>query len=243
MRVIAVLPCKGREPLLKLTVQRLLKQCVAVIVAGHTESERRSCQGVDFVTCSPDMALGEKWQVCIDIAMSRNPDAILIMGSSDMVSDNWIPELYKHIEDGYAMAGASGIHFLDVRLFNKLTLCHWKGYNNYRKGEPIGTGRLISAQALRLMGGIAFDRHINNSLDYSTMQKLNNISGKWGKKLVKTIDYTLDCEVKCLSISTYQWENKHNFGNMLIDSSTTRLDDTANFVQRYFPEMKNLFNQ
>jgi hypothetical protein len=243
MRVIAVLPCKGREPLLKQTVIRLLKQCVAVIVAGHTESEHRACNGAEFLFCAPDMPLGAKWQLCIDVAMDRNPDAILIMGSSDMISDNWIPVLYKEIENGYAMVGTSGIHFLDIKQRNRLNLCHWKGYNNYRAGEPIGTGRLISAKALRMMGGIAFDRHINHSLDYSTMEKLDGISQQWGEKLVKCIDYTLDSTVKCLSISTYRWENKHNFGNMLIDSSTTRMENAHDFAYQYFPEVENLFNE
>lgn len=243
MKVIAVLPCKGREPLLKLTVSRLLKQCDAVIVAGHTITERAACAGAEFLMCNPDMPLGAKWQLCIDVAMTQKPDAILIMGSSDMISDNWIPELYKYLDEGYAMVGTSGIHFLDVQMRNNLRLVHWKGYNNYRSGEPIGTGRLISAKAIQMMGGNVFDRHINHSLDYSTMQKLDHISCKWGEKLVKTVNYSMDCPVKCLSISTYRWENKHNFGNMLIDSSSTRVSNPHDFTGEWFPEAKNMFNE
>jgi len=235
MKVIAVLPCKGREPLLKKTVSRLLRQCHAVVVAGHTESEHRACIGAEFIMTDQNTALGQKWNMCIEVAMQQNPDAILIMGSSDMISDNWIDELYPHLKD-YNMVGTSGIHFLDIQQHNRFGLYHWKGYTNDREGEPIGTGRLISAKAIKRMGGKAFFPSYNNSLDYSTMQLLKF-------KGIKCIDYPLKSNVKALSISTFAWPNKHNFEELRRDSASTDIPDAEPFINEYFADAANIFGK
>lgn len=245
MKTIAIVPVKGREPLLKHTISRLVRQVDRVIVAGHTETERIICvnRGAMFYFCEPDMPLGAKWQLCADVAMALEPDAVLIMGSSDMISDNWIERMGQYLEEGYAMAGTSGIHFLDVQPQNFKRLMHWKGYTNDRKGEPIGTGRIISAAAVRMANGFVFDRNKNHALDWSNMQILANIKDKWGNKFIKCADYSHDYEAKCLSISTYKWENKHKFPHVLQDSASTKVDNVDEFLSEWFNECINLFNE
>jgi hypothetical protein len=235
MKVISVVPVSGREPLLNKTIGRLINQCHSVVVAGHTESERIACKGAEFIMCDSGTPLGLKWNLCIELAMKETPDAILIMGSSDMISDNWIEELYPYLEN-YDMVGTSGIHFLDVQPHNRFGLYHWKGYTKDREGEPIGTGRLISARAIMKMGCKAFYPTINNSLDYSTMELLN-FTG------IKCLDYPLNSNVKALSISTFAWGNKHNFEGLRHDSASTDIQDAEPFVNEYFSDAANVFGR
>lgn len=245
MKTIAIVPVKGREPLLKHTISRLVRQVDRVIVAGHTDVEATICQnrGAMFYFCEPEMLLGAKWQLCADVAMALEPDALLIMGSSDMISDNWLQVMGRYLEEGYAMAGTSGIHFLDVQPRNVKRLVHWHGYTNDRNGEPIGTGRLISAKAVQMANGFVFERNKNHGLDWSNMQVLSKIMDKWGKNFIKCADYSHDFEVKCLSISTYKWENKHKFPHVLQDSASTVIQNTDEFLTEWFNECINLFNE
>ena len=80
MKIISVIPVKGREPLLYYTVKRLTNQGVGVICVGHTDSERRTCRkaGASFLYYSDRLKLGAKWQFGIDEARKHKPDAILL---------------------------------------------------------------------------------------------------------------------------------------------------------------------
>ena len=60
--------------------------------------------GALFVQCQ-NLPLGFKWQRGMDIAREFDPDAILMLGSSDWVSDNWCEIMMKRIIAGADMVG------------------------------------------------------------------------------------------------------------------------------------------
>lgn len=233
MITVVIMPVKGRFPLLKLTIKRLVKQGCIVICSGHTEKEKEVCESVGaiFLMCHEETPLGKKWQICADKAKEFNPDGILIMGSSDMVQDGWCDELYKAIDKGYAKAGTGGCYFLDIQK-DKYEACYWGGYSDERKGESIGTGRLIGKKALELLDYHIFDEWLDNGLDYSTHKKLESIEHHF-----KGVSFNHK-GLKCLSISTYAWENKHNYRNEC-ESPTARMVDPEE-VFKLFPELRHI---
>lgn len=235
---VAVVPVKGRGPLLKLTISRLVSQGCKVICIGSTISEEKICiaAGAEYLHIPENICLGAKWQFGIDHARRYKPESIMIMGSSDMVQDGWVEIMNKELAKGYAMVGTEGIYFLDIQQGNKKQMVHWIGYANNRKGEPLGTGRMISAKAMDLIDWQLINKSINSSIDYSICQNLLPVE-KHFTKLIQNIPNLVS-----LSISTYKWSNMHNFERECTNPGTYQVDHDA-MIRKYFPEMFNLFSE
>lgn len=241
MNTVAVIPVHGRIPLLPLTIGRLVKNNIKVISCGHTDEEKDVCEkaGADFIQVPSSTPLGQKWQCCIDIARLREADAVCIMGSSDWISNNWVGVLSQDF-DKYGMVGTAGILFLDVQANNQKRMIHWGGYAGQREGEPIGTGRILSRRLLAMLDWQVFDRHIDHSLDYSTMKKIWAIQNKWG---FNPIYCSPSKDIAALSISTYRWVNKHNFERESAYPTARWIDNPDEILNKYFPEGLNIFGE
>jgi hypothetical protein len=238
MKIVAVMPVHGRLPLLRLTVARLVRQGIDVVCAGHTDEEQEICTeaGAYFILCDARLTLGAKWQLCVDMARKMKPDALMMMGSADMVQDGWAETLYADLQKGYAMAGTESIYFLDIQPKNSKRMFHWGGYLGHRKGEPIGTGRMVSRRALDLIGWKLFDTKLNIGMDGSMLSSVSRVKDQF-KGLVFNHP-----SLKCLSVSTYRWENLHSFERES-RLPQSKFCDPDKIIRAYFPEMENLFGE
>lgn len=230
-RVVAVIPVKGRLPLLKVTISRLmLKNGVyKVICVGDSEDEKELVENLGAVFVHHlNYPLGKKWNAGFMKAREYKPDACLFVGSSDWISDNWIEHCQPYMRD-YDMTGKPDFNLLDYG--KTLRLCHWAGYTDpRRKGEPIGIGRLISKRILDKLGWKPMQDSLDSSLDYSMWKRILEADGK-----VKLI--TSD-EIQSLSLSTSSWENKHKFNDHWQNKKgveSTKLNHEQ-FLTDYFPE-------
>ena len=235
--VVAVIPVLGRRPLLKHTITRLLQKNKVghVICVGHAGKDQRVCEeaGAEFLH-HPNEPLGAKWNSGFQHAQKYSPIACLFVGSSDWLSDNWLPKMVPHLKE-FDLIGKPGCHFLDINQGN-YRACEWQGYTGARANESIGIGRLISARALSLLKWKPFDDHLNKSLDHSMQQRVSEAGGQ-----LKIIN---DPETIALSISTDQWDNKHKFqdhvtGELQRKSST--IVNVDEFLKNNFPEAYHIF--
>lgn len=240
----AIIPVKGREPLLYFTVRRLVNDGITVICVGHTVSEKLVCEmaGAEFIQVRGNMTLGAKWQMALSRARGYDAEYVLYMGSSDWVSHNWCEVMMKDVDNGYAMTGTKGIYFLDIQPQNVKSMIFWGGYTPVRAREPIGTGRLFGRKALNLIGWKLFDVTKNSSMDHSQIVALSKISDKWGDRL---INYNSSPAIASLSISTYRWGNKHNFRKESKYETAKKLsaEGANDVISRHFIEAENLFNE
>lgn len=244
MKIAAIMPVKGREALLFHTVNRLTTQGIACFCVGHTISERVVVEmaGGDFTMVKEsDYTIAGKWQLALDKARKMKPDAVLYMGSGDLVSRNWCKTLYKDLEQGYAMTGTRGIYFLDIRHGNHKRLIWWGGYMEDRSTEPIGTGRLFSSRVLDMMNWKLFDTTLNGSIDYCQMVALNTIAPMWPKD--KLVCFNTSNKIACLSTSTYRWPNKHDFQGEMKYPTAKVIQDVDKVLSLHFKELINLFNE
>lgn len=232
--VIAVVPCFGRFPLLRLSVERLIKKNrVKVLLVGHEpEVEKIAKETNSYFLHYPNTKLGEKWNAGFQYARQFKPDAVLFVGSSDWLSDNWVDVSVNQLGN-YDMVGTLGCHLLDIRYPNKKRLVYWPGYGEgERENEPIGIGRLISARALDKMDWQPFDSHKDNSMDWQMWQKVL----RHGK--VKIMD---DNQIKSMAISTNKWPNKHRFEEHWVGPLKSIRMEPEPFISKYFPESNNIF--
>lgn len=240
---VAVIPVKGREPLLYWTVRRLINDGLFVVCTGHTESEKLVCEmaGADFIMVKDNIPLGQKWQLALDKSREYDPSAILYMGSSDWVSSNWCNVLQKDLDDGYAMSGTKGNYMLDIQPKNQKQMIYWGGYLADRSDEPIGIGRLFSREILEVINWRLFDVTKDSSIDYCQMLALKAVEGMWPKD--KLVCFNDSKEKASLSISTYRWKNKHNFSGEAKYPTAKLIKEPDGVLQKYFKEAINLFNE
>src|SRR5688572_2494846 len=139
---------KGRRSLLKYTIKRLYQKngVYKVVCSGDDPEDRKVCEeaGAVWVEIS-NQPLGRKWNRAFEWAAKFDPDACLFVGSSDWLSDNWIP-IMRHYLDRSDLVGTAGMYL--VHLADEKLMCHWPGYTNQRRGESIGIGRMINRMLL-----------------------------------------------------------------------------------------------
>lgn len=242
MKVVAVIPVKGRLPLLKYTIKRLLEKngvdqvvCVADTIEEFNVIKENGAHVVEH----DNQPLGKKWNAGFEYAQTLNPDAILFVGSSDWISDDWVPQLAPFMKE-YDLIGVAGFTMMDIGLKNGKTdlirMCHWEGYGpGNREDEPIGIGRMVSARILNKIGWRPFDDNRNNSMDFMMFNKVNNADGKIG--MVKSD------ELVALSVSTNAWLNMHKFEdhwNNKVPFESHRIKDMKRYF-KMFPEYKEIF--
>ncbi len=236
MRTVAVIPVKGRLPLLKYTIRRLYEKngVYKVICIGDAEEEREVCESEDaefvFHANNP---LGKKWNAGFQAAKKHTPDACLFVGSSDWISDNWLSYCEPFIMGDIDMIGKPDFYLLDIGV--TLRFCHWLGYGKGpRQDEPIGIGRVLSSRILDLMNWAPMNETLNNSMDFSMYQHLLRLGGK--VHLVK------GTEIQSLSISTNRWPNMHRFNDHFTNKlPSSRMHNFGQWLDEKFPEHKLIF--
>lgn len=116
--IAAVIAIHGRETITLKTVHRLKQQTYPiehVILVGDTPQEQSIAEITDSIFVKhPNTILGAKWQFGIDYAKTLNVDAVLIIGSDDWLTDNWVATMMGHIENGYNLVGKNSIYFLHI---------------------------------------------------------------------------------------------------------------------------------
>jgi glycosyltransferase involved in cell wall biosynthesis len=202
MKVVAVIPIKGRLPLLKFTIQRLLnKNGLTEVICVGSKDEQKTVENAGAVFLEyNNTPLGDKWNHGFEYARRYNPDAVLFVGSSDWLSDNWLSETTPYLKD-YDLIGKKDFYMMDFQ--KQIRSCHWLGYVCKRKDEAIGIGRLISRNILDKMEWKPFLDHANNSMDFAMYNKALSLGGKY-----KVIE---NDNLVSLSISCDKWENMHRF--------------------------------
>lgn len=242
-RVVACLAVHGRLPLLEQTIRRLYVKngCAKVICSGDGPEEKNLCTSLGAVwTPRRNKPLGLKWNSAFEVAKDYNPDAVVFVGSSDWLSDNWFSVMRPYV-DQYGFAGVPGCSLADIA--ETIRVCHWAGYDGYRverATETIGIGRMLSRRMLHAIDWRPFDPAFDNSLDRSMKDK----AAKFGFN-----DFMVrDSRLKALSLSTPLWINKHRFEmHWLNQIPSDKEEDPEGWINSNFPEVtglhKNLYDR
>lgn len=233
VKVVAVVPVYGREPLLKYTIRRLIQKNKVdiVIVIGESISEKIIAlkEGAIFIQ-HPNKPLGRKWNAGYSFIKRFNPETALFVGSSDWISDDWLETAYNAIkqDENIGYVGKKGFDMVDFR--NKqVRYCKWFGYvDKIRAEETIGIGRLLSKNLLEKINYCPFPENKNYSMDYG----MYLLCKKNGFK-VKIIENNSIF----LSLSTDLWINKHEFDMHYLFSSNSSIPALNNVPE----EVKSLY--
>lgn len=143
-----------------------LKNCHIILVGSDCDLEFCKSQNTSYVICNNDY-LGLKWQIGVYFARLFNPTGIIILGSDDILSNNYLKTI-NELSIKYDMIG--------VR--------HW--YIEYQKRTyyveytdkvkiTLGSGRYYSRQILDKIQWELFEIFLNKGLDdYGYYQVINH---------------------------------------------------------------------
>lgn len=233
-KVVAAIPVHGRLPLLKQTITRLYKKngCYKVVCAGDDFKAKKLCESLGAVWVNiPNKPLGRKWNLAFTKAREFKPDAVLYVGSSDWLSDNWIPETRPYVEQ-HGITGTPGCWFADIPKRGKIRIVYWPGYVGERSNESIGIGRMLSKKLLDLIDWQPFDSTKDSSMDASMKQKCAAVGYH---------DFFVREDVKAMSISTDMWDNMHKFEDHWSGKlPSDKIENVEEFLKQ-FPEAYQIF--
>jgi len=240
MKVAALMPINGREPLLDIVLRHLSKQTVPVtaLCCGHTDSEEAVCKqnGAEFYRVPDTMPLGCKWQTLIDVVRERPEfDAIMIVGSSNLFSHDWCEKLLPSLKGGgIIIIGVRGLYYVDLHKNGGFRCFFWGGYRNYRYGEPVGSGRLVLRSTLENVEWKAFDRNIWVGCDGSMVR---NLKVSPNRQMVCTKE-----DVITVRVSTWAWGQINCFEKMAHAIQAKHMSNEAalDFVKDFCPELLGL---
>lgn len=167
---------------LSLRKRELEKRMRLSVVVAHSEGMRtqRLIESRGAIAAPiANKPLGRKWQTAMNRARTLNPDAVIVLGSDNIVNVQLLRCWAAQFELGRDYVGLR-----DALQFNphRGTLIHWPGYvapkkqgKPDRSGEPIGSSRAFSRRLLDVMDGQIWDQNANRGLDFSTTLRLNEI--------------------------------------------------------------------
>jgi hypothetical protein len=164
MKVCVVIATHGRVEITTTNIKNLLlqKPKPSIVVMCSEQAELEYYKSFDVtVALEPNRPLGRKWQVGVNIARKMNPDALVILGSDDLLHDYYLRTALSKINQGYEFVGTTHWYNYDVKR-NEVMHCNYVGMN---KDFPIGSGKVYSKKVLDSIGWKLFDTNADRKLD------------------------------------------------------------------------------
>jgi len=141
-----------------------------VAVGSEGEASRQAARlgGFRYVH-HENMPLGAKWNAGMERAADEKPDAVMIVGSDDLIEAALIKRLVERIRRGAHYAGLTDIYFLD---HDTGGLGYFPGHGLHRGGDPVGAGRVFSAPALESVGWRPWSDDLKSGLDRDSHKRM-----------------------------------------------------------------------
>lgn len=201
MNIVSVTATYNRPKILKDTLEILgnirgLQTRIVVGSLGEDGVVAKAC-GAEYYEFA-NKPLGAKWQHGITQAKKHNPDAVLICGSDDWLTEDWIEHYWPLIQAGADLAGRS--RWVACNVGTQKTV--FMGFKYSQDIEPIGPGRMFSGRFLDRIGWNLFIPNVNSGLDRDSAEAVKKVSGRI------IIDNTGSATVACVKSN---WDCRNTF--------------------------------
>lgn len=147
-------------------------ELLAVGSEGETSQQLCESCGFDYLEF-PNLPLSAKWEYGLNRCADYDPDAVIIVGSDDIISQGLIEFYDRKLREGLVFGGLKDVYFFDT-ISQEMIL--WKGYQKLdirRFGETIGMARCFARPLLdKLKFSVWKGLKINKRLDRIVTEKL-----------------------------------------------------------------------
>ena len=149
-----------------------------VAVGSEGERSKNICEESEFNYFEyENQPMSEKWNFGLQMTKKINPDAVIIVGSDDLIDKNLLKFYDKKLKQGYMMVGIKDFYIYDTE---RRKLAYWRGYGKlndaHRMNETIGLARCLSRTLLdKLDFNIWNDLNISKNLDGAMTTRLKEV--------------------------------------------------------------------
>lgn len=187
-RIVCIIAMYGRHDIVRINVEMLQKQTkklFKILLVVSTPKDIKFAQelaskhpNIDHLY-SVNQPLGLKWQNGVSYSKNYSPDAILINGSDDILSLNWVKKSFEYIKNGCDISGKNEWFFcepLTKKLFKSKYIHNIikKDYKPY----TVGAGRMLSKNILDKMNWQVYPINKPKGLDTASLIKILKYGGK-----------------------------------------------------------------
>lgn len=199
VEVACVIAFKDRHKMVEANIKALLMQSIKpkIILVASSDSDVEFCEkmqkkyaGISF-GIHPNNPIGGKWEYGVQLARLINPNSVLILGSDDVLSLNYIEDAYKKIKEGKGSSenGLDLVGSISWMIYNIDKELYDLSYNEKVVPIVLGGGRLYSKYFLDSCDWNLFEKEKNKHLDSYGHNKVKDFSGKIG--LVSSSEFIL----------------------------------------------------
>ena len=172
MKIITVCAMHGRHKTVAECINRM--PFIDKIYIYSTPEDERFLLDQDIFAMAKyrNEPLSYKWNMAIRTLEQLDFDAVILLGSDDYIDEAFLRYVERTIPD-FDMIG-----FKDIYFQNEGALYYWSGYNNNRKGEPCGAGKVYSRKFLECIKWNLFDIARDRGLDKISWQRVKDAKAK-----------------------------------------------------------------
>lgn len=134
----------------------------------------------------PNDRVGGKWNYAI--SKCYGSDYIMLSGSDDVFSRNYLSALKPYLDKKYDYLGPLDFYFYNAQT---KTAHYFEGFTSNHKGEPNGAGRVIKTSVVERKAWSLWPHNASKGLDAHFTQKLNGSAPK--RKFFKMADMGVCC--------------------------------------------------
>ena len=142
-----------------------------VAVGSEGNKSKEICEGAGFHYFEHEnQPMSNKWQYGLKMTKKYDPDAVIIMGSDDIITKEIINFYIEKINSGHLLVGIKDFYIYESDLKK---LAHWRGYGKlndaHRMDETIGLGRCLARPLLDkiefdVWGGLELRRNLDGAM-------------------------------------------------------------------------------
>ena len=176
MKFLVLVPVWKRYNVLELFANALeaLKEkgyALEVLAVGSCVEDSVVCRELGFeYYVNHRNILGEKLNVALKEAKKIDFDAMLMLGSDDVLNDKVLDFYIDAFEEDFKFVGFTNCYFYDLE---KKNMIKWYGYRGERSGEPIGAWRCFKRELIEELNWELWGNQ-HHSIDYTMWQKIKN---------------------------------------------------------------------
>jgi hypothetical protein len=172
MKIITVTAMHGRHDTVAECIQRM--PFIDKVYIYSTDEDGKFLEDQDIYAMAKyrNNPISYKWNMAIRTLEQIDFDAVILLGSDDYIDEAFLNYVKRTIPD-FDMIG-----FKDIYFQHNGGLYYWSGYNNNRRGEPCGAGKVYSRKFLECIKWNLFDVARDRGLDKISWQRVNQAKAK-----------------------------------------------------------------
>lgn len=178
---------------------------------GELSKKQATKHGFNYVECE-NSPVSKKHNIACMECKQFNPDAVIYVGSDDVISYGLFGKYIDLINLNYDFVGVKDVYFL-----KKDSLLYWSGYKvgHNRYMEPIGPGKMFSKNLIEKLNWKPWgDSNVNKGLDsYVTKNLKKHIYTSKTLCLKEEEEYLIDIKTSfnISNLKDFKFEEKKSY--------------------------------